>query len=332
MRKKKPEETSLNNEKKYYVFAVEILEKYLKKISAEISGTVKADDIEHVHRMRVATRRLRTAMELFKGCFQRKTLRCFKKILPRITNTLGAARDTDVQIEYLTGVLRKNKNVKQRQGIKFIINKLKTKRKDLQPQIISCFDKLEKDNFFEIAGRRLKIALIECEIRELKKRGEKQAEKHNALAMIRAAAADSTKNEKFLSLPENEMELHDMRKKFKHLRYSVEIFKSFYGDNADFVIETIKQIQEYLGEIHDLDVFVSMVGFYLQYEEKAASLAMNADALLENYSKYKPGFEYLVKLFRIRRSRALKKLIDFWTEISAGKFWDIFNPSFAMEN
>jgi CHAD domain-containing protein len=56
------------------------------------------DDIERVHDMRVATRRLRAAMEIFAPCFPRKRLRTALKEVKAIADALGERRDRDVAI------------------------------------------------------------------------------------------------------------------------------------------------------------------------------------------------------------------------------------------
>lgn len=58
-------------------------------------------DIERVHDMRVATRRLRAAMELFEPCFPRKRFRKARKEVKALADALGERRDRDVEIEFL---------------------------------------------------------------------------------------------------------------------------------------------------------------------------------------------------------------------------------------
>lgn len=60
-------------------------------------------DIERVHDMRVATRRLRAAMEIFESCFPRKRWREALKRVKALADDLGERRDRDVAIEFLGG-------------------------------------------------------------------------------------------------------------------------------------------------------------------------------------------------------------------------------------
>ena len=61
-------------------------------------------DIEGVHDMRVATRRLRAAMEIFAPCFPKKRHRKALGEVKDLADLLGTRRDPDVMIERLRGI------------------------------------------------------------------------------------------------------------------------------------------------------------------------------------------------------------------------------------
>ena len=58
-------------------------------------------DIERVHDMRVATRRLRAVLEIFAACFPPKPHRKALREVKALADALGARRDPDVQLEFL---------------------------------------------------------------------------------------------------------------------------------------------------------------------------------------------------------------------------------------
>ena len=89
------------------IFGVQRLLPLLEAFSKEIDGVKKAQDIEHIHRMRVASRRLRAALPLFASCFPEKKYQLWMGEIQRITRALGEARDTDVQIAFLTKLVKK---------------------------------------------------------------------------------------------------------------------------------------------------------------------------------------------------------------------------------
>lgn len=63
-------------------------------------------DVEAVHDMRVASRRLRTLIEVFQPCFPAPALRRLNKATQRVAQALGAVRDADVALEHLEARLR----------------------------------------------------------------------------------------------------------------------------------------------------------------------------------------------------------------------------------
>jgi CHAD domain-containing protein len=66
-------------------------------------GVLDMDDIEALHDMRVATRRLRAALEVYAPCFPAKRHRKALKRVKKLADALGERRDRDVAIEFLSG-------------------------------------------------------------------------------------------------------------------------------------------------------------------------------------------------------------------------------------
>jgi CHAD domain-containing protein len=67
-------------------------------------GVLDLDDVEPVHDMRVATRRLRAALEVFEACFPRKRHGKALKRVKGLADSLGERRDRDVAIAFLEEV------------------------------------------------------------------------------------------------------------------------------------------------------------------------------------------------------------------------------------
>ena len=65
------------------------------------ANVLDTDDIERVHDMRVATRRLRAAMEIFAPCFPKKEFKRTLREVKDLADTLGERRDPDVHIAEL---------------------------------------------------------------------------------------------------------------------------------------------------------------------------------------------------------------------------------------
>lgn len=62
------------------------------------AGVLDTGDIERVHAMRVATRRLRAVLEIYEPCFPRKALRPVLAEVKVLADALGERRDPDVEL------------------------------------------------------------------------------------------------------------------------------------------------------------------------------------------------------------------------------------------
>ena len=72
-----------------------------KEVFKQADGVLDLGEVEHVHDMRVATRRLRAALEVFEDCFPGKRHHKALKRVKALADALGERRDLDVEIELL---------------------------------------------------------------------------------------------------------------------------------------------------------------------------------------------------------------------------------------
>jgi CHAD domain-containing protein len=73
------------------------------EVFAHADGVLEIDEPERLHDIRVATRRLRAALEICEPCFPAKPHRKALKRVKRLADALGERRDRDVEIEFLEG-------------------------------------------------------------------------------------------------------------------------------------------------------------------------------------------------------------------------------------
>jgi CHAD domain-containing protein len=72
-----------------------------QEVFQHADGVLDTGDVERVHDMRVATRRLRAVLEVFEAAFERDAHRAVLKDVKRLADALGARRDPDVQLAAL---------------------------------------------------------------------------------------------------------------------------------------------------------------------------------------------------------------------------------------
>jgi CHAD domain-containing protein len=86
--------------------ALAAVEVRTEEVFEHSEGVLDTKQIERVHDMRVATRRLRAALEIFAVCFPKKEHRRLLKEVKALADALGERRDPDVAIDALDAAAR----------------------------------------------------------------------------------------------------------------------------------------------------------------------------------------------------------------------------------
>lgn len=106
---------SLDGAQTYGSAAAEIIGERSKAVFEHKRGRVlDIADIEGVHEMRVATRRLRAALEVFAPCLHRKRGARALREVKALAGALGERRDRDVQLELLAALQRESAGAERR--------------------------------------------------------------------------------------------------------------------------------------------------------------------------------------------------------------------------
>lgn len=95
-----------------------------REVFEHSANVLDMTDIERVHDMRVATRRLRAALEVFRDAFPAAELKPVLRDVKRLADALGERRDPDVQLEHFTD-LREHLPEADRPGIDLLLDRLR---------------------------------------------------------------------------------------------------------------------------------------------------------------------------------------------------------------
>ena len=85
----------------YAVAAARTVELRAQELFDHAEGVLDTADIERVHDMRVASRRLRAVLEIFAPCFPRAEFNGVLRDVKQLADALGERRDPDVHIDSL---------------------------------------------------------------------------------------------------------------------------------------------------------------------------------------------------------------------------------------
>jgi CHAD domain-containing protein len=95
------EVAGLAAEDPFRVAAAKVVAVRSDELFAHSANVLDTSDIERVHDMRVASRRLRAVLEIFAPCFERTLHRAVLRDVRSLADALGERRDPDVHIEAL---------------------------------------------------------------------------------------------------------------------------------------------------------------------------------------------------------------------------------------
>jgi len=130
------------------------LRQQLDEMMSNLEGTRAGDDIEALHDMRVASRRLRAALSVFAAAFPPKPFGVVEKEVARVTDALGAVRDADVQIEFMQGI-EASAPESEKVGLRAFVDYLQKGRDKERVLLIKELNRLEKSDFRKDFGRLL---------------------------------------------------------------------------------------------------------------------------------------------------------------------------------
>jgi CHAD domain-containing protein len=121
-----------------------------------VPRAVEGADIEGVHDVRVASRRLRAAMDVAAPAFPPSWYKPLLDAAKEITSELGAVRDRDVMIDYLIDA-RGDAPPNERPGIDRLIERVERERTAARNEMETYLQKLAEQGLRDETRRRFPI-------------------------------------------------------------------------------------------------------------------------------------------------------------------------------
>jgi CHAD domain-containing protein len=232
-----------------------VLAKQYERLVQQEAGVLADQHPEHLHQMRVSSRRLRTALRVFESVVHLpKPAR--EKPIQNLARVLGQLRDLDVQIADLKEQYRPQVPKSEQQLIDQAIQRLMEQRVTALEQVQTTLTGakyqtlkesyaawLENPEYQPLADLPVVTALpdlLSPLLSELLLHPGwwvTNDQRHTKAGLL----------------------LHELRKTCKHARYQAEFFTSFYGDAFEQWVDELKQLQEQLGIVQDTHVLLEIL-------------------------------------------------------------------------
>lgn len=272
-------------------------------------------DSEPLHQMRVTSRKLRTALQLFKPFILVKP--SLYQDFSKVAKCLGTVRDLDVL----------KLRLQEFQIQEFQIQRRVSLEEQAQLyRLIDAIDRIRQKRFKRLtktlAGSTYESLLHQCQDWFDAPKFHLEAQWQTTLALpdllmplvhawlnhpgwlAEETVLDESSNS-VEAMVDSDKVFHDLRKLTKQVRYQTEFFTAFYGPELSVFISELKTIQERLGEQQDNVVFAAFLEKRLgtQWQTKVPSLAEALQQAQAQFHSQWQAFRDLYLNAEVRRER-----------------------------
>jgi len=209
-------------------------------------GARLGDDMEEVHDLRIAGRRLYAVLTLFAPYLPTSLVRT-KTTLKKLLRALGSVRDLDVQLSELAKFVLKVAP-SEHEAVEPLQRHLESERAEARTRMLHTLDSASTQRWLE----KLTLAIA----RPPASRALRNRQMAVALVpkLVRARHRKLRKSVSRLT-PQSSMEdYHLVRGRVKKLRYAIESVAALYGKPADDMLRALRRLQDRLGAQHDAHV------------------------------------------------------------------------------
>jgi CHAD domain-containing protein len=240
-----------------------LLRRHLRRLLVA-ERDVRADKgIEHVHALRVATRRLRATLRLLEPVYTGDDLRAHSKAIGKIARSAGAVRDRDV---LLADLAARDASMPAELGpaLAALRQRLGDERRAAHAELLKHFESDGHASFLRAFAHAMNDPAQWDDRPRVRDLGGSTLWRH--YEALRAHDRGG--------LPPTIEGLHAMRIDGKRMRYVLELFADTLGERADEAVRQLTAFQDHMGALNDISVAAQLLAPYA--DDAAAGPAIAA--------------------------------------------------------
>lgn len=224
-----------------------------------------SEDIEYVHKLRVATRRSQAALDVFRSEIPKKLRKRIGRTLREVRRAAGAARDADVH-QLAFEAMPEPASTEERAAISFVLERIADERETAQESLVEVHH----------AGTAETLRGMRDEL-ESARRGDGAAGLAQLAETGVRGAAGAVEDATHADFDDIE-NLHTLRKRAKALRYTLELVSdALHAERSADLLLTLRAMQDGLGALNDQSSITDRLRRYLGDVERG----LQADAGVE---------------------------------------------------
>lgn len=226
-----------------------VLRMHLARMLHFEAGTRSGEDPEDLHKMRVATRRMRAAWRVFDGAYRPKVQRRYVKELRGVARVLGDVRDIDVLLEDLDGYITDLPGP-GREAVEPLRAAWRRQREVARERMLA---RLDSKSYREFVDDYLDFTESPGAAEIMTPLGSPSLVRDTAGSRILAAYEHMRAYDTIITWADVPT-LHALRIESKRLRYTMEYFSEVLPVTSRKLIAQVTEMQDHLGLMQDADV------------------------------------------------------------------------------
>ena len=235
-----------------------VLRMNFEAMLAKEEGTRAGEDIEDLHDMRVATRRMRAALRIAEPYLSGKSVARVGRELRTVARTLGAVRDLDVLIEHARQ-FRYELAADQQADMDGLLAAWNDARERARRKLLRLLESRDYKRF----TRHMAAFLDEADTAPDEADGAVPYQVRHVAGSAVWARYEEVRAYETLMDHATVPQLHALRITGKYLRYTLEFFSEVLPADAGALIRDVVGMQDELGVLHDADVAAALIRDYL---------------------------------------------------------------------
>jgi CHAD domain-containing protein len=282
-------------------------ERNIQRVNNKLDDYLKAPNEEHIHDIRTSIRRLRASYQsLPKSIRNKKKIKKFVAKSKELFSINSKVRDYDIIFEMLSEYMSSEKAPKHEQqqlsqssrAISNLLKSLETVRNRELTESKTLAVELRKLSVPKLGNNNINIS-------------EKKLKKRFNNVVGKLANTIEKNYPVVLSSSKRLIELHEMRKDCKKLRYLLELLpidtdvKNQEKDKVSQLMDELEKVQDMLGTIHDYDTTIAYIKKYVENHSKYRSLDNIVKYVYEDRRK---KFEQFIEYCRVDLSNSKDNL------------------------
>ncbi|MBK7392909.1 MAG: CHAD domain-containing protein [Chloracidobacterium sp.] len=287
-----------------YEWAAGVLGLRFDEVMSYSNAVLVPWNVNAVHDMRVALRRLRSALRDFVQVIDEKPLKRVKVDLKKISDLLGVVRDQDVAIIALEELAAAARDDSIKTGISELISGFKNGREQSHARLQKALGSIPLDELHQRFSNCIEDSLRQQEL------FSPGSLRDAGCCVIKSRLREFRDKGTEIYDPFDSVQIHDLRIAAKRLRYSIELFGVCWGDEITEFASGLARMQSFLGDVHDCDVWTAILTKRLKDEDRTRARDKSAAAA------------WLLSKFVGKRSKAYRSALDLWSEWEASGFAD----------